>query len=255
MAEWLGAREGWGRVLGVTVYAAAMGYVEAAAVIYLRLLHGGVDPLTRVRVQPTTSLLSAEVGREVATIAMLAAVAALAGRGWAGRWGAFLLAFGTWDLAYYLFFAPLVGWPTSPLDWDVLFLIPLPWWGPVLAPALIAAAMVASGAVLLLREARGDVPALHWPLAALGIAGAALCLYAFMADAASAAGGGEAALRALRPTAFNWPLFLVGYAALAAGFLGTALAPSSAAGARGQASETTAAFSSQARPDSAPGMG
>ncbi len=252
MAGWLGGRDGWGRVLGVAVYAAAMGYVEAAAVIYLRLLHGGVDPMTRVHVEPAVSLLGAEVGREAATIAMLAAVAALAGRGWAGRWGAFLLAFGTWDLTYYLFFAPLAGWPTSPLDWDVLFLIPLPWWGPVLAPALIAAAMVVSGAALLLREARGDVPALRWPLAALGLAGAAACLYTFIADAASAAAGGEAALRALRPTAFNWPLFLAGYAALAAAFLGTALAPAAPPTAE-RAREGAPALA--ARPDGAAGMG
>ena len=26
------------------------------------------------------------------------------------------------------------GWPETVLDWDILFLLPLPWWGPVIAP-------------------------------------------------------------------------------------------------------------------------
>ena len=227
---WLRESDGWRRVGAVAVYAAAMGYFEAAAIIYLRVLHGGVDPVTRVPTQPPISLVTAEVGREAATMVMLAAVGLLAGRGWAGRWGAFLLAFGLWDLTYYLFLAALAGWPASPLDWDVLFLIPLPWWGPVLAPALIAAAMAASGALLVLRESVGDAPALVGRLVALGVVGAAVCLCVFMADALAAVAGGEPALGALQPTGFNWALFLVGYVALAWGLLGVAVAPSAASG-------------------------
>jgi hypothetical protein len=222
---WLRARAGWTRALAVALFATAMGYAEAATVIYIRLLHGGVDPMTRVRTEPPIPLGGAEWGREAATIAMLAAAAALAGRGWAGRWGAFLLAFGLWDLTYYAFFALLVGWPTSPLDWDILFLIPLPWWGPVLTPALIAASMVASGTLCLLREAAGDSPSLSVPMVLLVVVGAALCLYAFMADALAVAAGGVEALRGLRPTAFGWAPFALGYLILTAGFLGLALAP------------------------------
>ena len=155
---------------------------------------------------------------------MLLTFGALAGGRWAGRWGAFVLAFGVWDLTYYLFVALLVGWPASPLDWDVLFLIPLTWWGPVLAPSLIAAAMTLSGALLLLRESAADSPPLVTPLVALGVVGASLCLYVFMADALAALAAGES-LRPVRPTTFNWPLFLLGYAPLAASFLGSALAP------------------------------
>lgn len=225
------ARAGWARVLAVAAYAAAMGYVEAAAVIYIRLLVGGVDPVARAHTPPPIPLGVAEVGREAATIVMLAAVALLAGRGWAGRWGAFVLAFGVWDITYYGFLAALVGWPASVWDWDVLFLIPLPWWGPVLAPASIAAAMSVSGALLLLREARGEVAQVPRWAAAVGALGAALCLYVFMADALAALlAGGD--VRALRPTTFPWSLFLLGYVPLAAGLLGVALAPAPAASAQ-----------------------
>jgi hypothetical protein len=220
---WLHSREGWGRAAAVAVYAAAMGYAEAAAVIYIRLLHGGVDPMARALTQPIMSLVAAEVGREAATIVMLTAVAALAGRGWAGRCGSFLLAFGVWDLTYYVFLALLSGWPASPLDWDVLFLIPLPWWGPVLTPALIAAMMVVSGAVLLLREAAGDAPAFDARAVAIGAGGALVCLVAFMADAIASILVGEPPPRRPSPSGFNWMLYGVGYAALARGMLGSAL--------------------------------
>ena len=223
---WVRGRGGWGRVVAVALYAAAMGYAEAAAVIYIRLLHGGVDPVAREPAPPIMALVTAEVGREAATIVMLAAVAVLAGRGWVGRCGAFLLAFGVWDLTYYVFLALLSGWPASPLDWDVLFLIPLPWWGPVLAPALIAATMVASGAVLLLREATGEPPALDHRAVGIGAAGVAVCLVAFMADAIASLLVGEPPPRRPSASGFNWLLFAVGYAALARGLLGSALARS-----------------------------
>ncbi len=70
---------------------------------------------------------------------MLVAVGWLAGRGRAERWAYGLFAFGMWDIGYYIWLKVLVNWPATLLDWDVLFLIPLRWWGPVLAPVLIAA--------------------------------------------------------------------------------------------------------------------
>jgi hypothetical protein len=227
----------------LALYAAAMGYAEAAAVMYIRLLYGGVDPTARPPSSPAVSLTGAEVAREAATLVMLASVGWLAGRGWVGRAGAFLLAFGLWDLVYYPSFAVLAGWPTSALDWDVLFLIPLPWWGPVLAPALIAALMALSGAVLLLREASGDAPALDRRAIGIGAVGAVVCLYTFMANAIANVLIGEPAPRGPGPDAFNWLLFGVGYAALARGLLGGALAPSPR-----PAEDTNAAASDPASP-------
>src|SRR5205814_8206179 len=72
----------------------------------------------------------------------------------ARAFGAFLYVFGIWDIAYYAWLKLLLGWPTQWLEWDVLFLIPWPWLGPWLAPALVSLLFVAAGARLLSVTAR-----------------------------------------------------------------------------------------------------
>ena len=75
-----------------------------------------------------------ELWREASTLVMIATVGLLAGRTWRRRAGYGAIAFGTWDIFYYVFLHFISGWPRTFLDWDILFLLPLPWWGPVLAP-------------------------------------------------------------------------------------------------------------------------
>ena len=104
--------------------------------------------------QPKTLII--EIGREAATIVMLAAIA-LAVADNAGQWAAaFAIAFGTWDIAFYAFLKLLLDWPASLLTWDILFLIPIPWVGPVLAPVIVSASMIAAGLWHLRREASGE---------------------------------------------------------------------------------------------------
>ena len=107
-------------------------------------------------------------------------------------------------------------WPNSLLDWDLLFLIPLPWWGPVLAPVLIALLMIVWGTLASQFE-RPRPPSLsNWGVWVLNSMGVALALYVFMADAIRVAPGGVEALRNLLPTYFNWPLCGVALALMAA---------------------------------------
>jgi hypothetical protein len=121
-----------------------------------------------------------------------------------------------WDLAYYLFLRIVSGWPRSLFDWDVLFLIPLPWWGPVLAPALIALLMIIGGGLL------GEFDRPRQPLwpgrvgVGCGALGVLLALGVFMADAVRALPGGEPAVRDVLPVRFPWPLFLVAWGLMAA---------------------------------------
>lgn len=133
------------RLLVVSVYAISMARVESAVVVYLRVMIGRVVPYQADPLPISVGLGWIEVGREVATLLMLGTVGWLAGQTFHGRAGYALVAFGIWDIFYYIFLIPMSGWPVSLLDWDVLFLIPLPWWGPVLAPVLISLLLILGG--------------------------------------------------------------------------------------------------------------
>lgn len=208
--------ESWRRWWIVVAFALAMAWLEAAVVYYLRTLVGRLDPWQPDPLPVVGLIPPVELARELATLVMLAAVGALAGRDARTRLGYTMLAFGVWDIAYYACLKLITGWPRSLLDWDVLFLIPLPWWGPVLAPMLIAALMILWGTALTRSEAARPLalPAwLPWAACALGVA---LALYVFMADTLRVAHQGLDAVRAVLPQRFNWPLFLLAFALMSA---------------------------------------
>ena len=146
------------RVFWVVLYALAMAAVEAAVVVDLRELYcpaGFRFPILDFTGDPAVRRIGlVEVLREAATMLMLAAVAVLAGRTRWQRWALFLLSFGLWDLFYYAWLKVFLGWPASLMTWDLLFLIPVPWTGPVLAPCLVALALSGAAAALLRWEAR-----------------------------------------------------------------------------------------------------
>jgi hypothetical protein len=125
----------------VTVFSIAMGFLETAVVIYLRKLYypnGFAFPLSPI----DPSVAVTELWRELATIIMLISIGALAGRNRAERFGYFLYSFAVWDICYYLFLKVFINWPESLLTWDILFLIPVPWVGPVVAPVIVSATMI-----------------------------------------------------------------------------------------------------------------
>ena len=205
-----------GRWLVVVVFAVAMAWVEAAVVFYLRSLVGRIDPYQPNPMPEYAGLAFAEMVREAATLVMLLAVGWLAGTSNGRRMGYALLAFGVWDLFYYAFLKVLTGWPHSLFDWDILFLLPLPWWGPVLAPVCIAGLMIVWGTLATRGERQGQSVSCNWKSWSLNLVGVALALYVFMKDALRVAGAGEKALRELLPTRFNWLLFGVALALMAA---------------------------------------
>jgi hypothetical protein len=65
-------------------------------------------------------------------------VALLAGSTRRDSWAAFLWAFAFWDISYYAGLWATIRWPTSLLDLDVLFLIPVPWIAQVWFPRLVS---------------------------------------------------------------------------------------------------------------------
>jgi len=193
----------------VVVYAAAMAWVESAVVYYMRTMIDRIEPYQPMPLPVVGNMGFAEFVREAATMMMLLTVGVLAGRTWRSRLGYAALAFGVWDILYYVYLKVLCGWPHSLLDWDILFLLPLPWWGPVLAPVSIAAVLIAWGTLASQFEDQCLARPADWRSRALGFIGAGLALYVFMADAIHVADQGVDALRNLLPVRFNWPLFSV----------------------------------------------
>jgi hypothetical protein len=192
----------------VVAFAVAMAWLESATVYYLRTLVDRIQPYQPDPLPIQGLLGQVELVREAATLVMLLTVGILAGTTWRARWGYSAIAFGTWDILYYLFLRMMTGWPQSLFDWDVLFLIPLPWWGPVLAPVSIAILMIVWGTIVTEARDIGDAPAAvkrrAWTLNATGIA---LALYIFMTDSLHQLPRLKNGMAFLLPTQFNWLLF------------------------------------------------
>jgi hypothetical protein len=190
----------------VIAFAIAMAWVEAASVFYIRALVDRIQPYQADPLPINGALGNVELWREAATLVMIAAVGLLAGRTWRHRAGYAAVAFGTWDILYYVFLHVMSGWPRTLLDWDILFLLPLPWWGPVLAPVSIALVMILWGT--LTTQSRGGARGARWPWV-FGWTGIVLALAAFTIDSWRALPDGRDAVLHVLPTTFNWPLFCV----------------------------------------------
>jgi hypothetical protein len=210
----------------ILILIAAFAYIEAAIVVYLRHIYypeGFHFPLRR----HYDYILTIEVIREFSTLVILVTLSALfstapSARGLAplsqdnivSAWGLaplsrisekfwhgfgyFLYMFGLWDIFFYIWLKTTINWPVSIFDWDVLFLIPIPWLGPVIAPVSLSAIMIVIG-VLIIRlfekgysPLPGGVPAasragwvtfkpglIHWLMVLLGCG---FILYSFIND-------------------------------------------------------------------------
>jgi len=132
----------------VTLFSIAMGFMETVVVVYLRRIYypdGFHFPL----VPMDANLAIVEIMREAATIIMLLGIGYLAGKNTSQKFAWFIFSFAIWDICYYIFLKLLLNWPESFLSWDILFLIPVPWVGPVIAPCVISFTMLilASGII------------------------------------------------------------------------------------------------------------
>jgi hypothetical protein len=191
----------------VFVFAFAMAYMESAVVVYLqRALDVDPDHLFPLQNGNLVGNLAAiEVGREFATLVMLVAVGWFLGRQWVDRLAWTSVAFGVWDIGYYFWLWVFVGWPHSPLTWDVLFLIPLPWAGPVWAPIVVSVALIAFGLVAARRTGAGLIPQVGRARGTAAVTGGLFVVASFAANGPALLSGGL-------PGWFPWPAFVAGMA-------------------------------------------
>ncbi len=208
----------------IGVFAMAMGFLEAIVVVYLRQIYYpmGFDfPLTIL----SPSMYSIELLREAVTLVMLVTIGIIAGKNKLQKFSYFIYCFGVWDIFYYIGLKSLLNWPPSLLTWDILFLIPVPWVGPVLAPVICSLTMIFLAICLIYTQEKGYEVSLtyrEWSLISIG---ALIIFYSFIQDYTNIIieGGFLKNVWTLRtnenfnqlisefiPTCFNWIMFSAG---------------------------------------------
>lgn len=207
----------------VTLFAIAMGFLEAVVVVYLRVIYypDGFDfPLTMI--EPDIFLI--ELVRELTTLVMLICIGLLTAETRHGKFAGFLFAFGVWDIIYYLGLKLFLDWPESLFTWDILFLIPITWIGPVLAPIICALTMILVGALVGWFEARKVVVKFGKLAWILMILGSVIIFLSFIEDysrllinsevsiieGSRIKPGFNEAITSYVPEKFNWLIFSLG---------------------------------------------
>jgi hypothetical protein len=192
------------KLLLLTIFGLAMAYVEAAVVVYLReiIYPGGFAfPLKEISLR----LGAVEIAREAATLFMLLSISFIAERTRRGRFACFLFLFGLWDISYYVWLWVTMGWPDSILTWDVLFLIPFVWTGPVLAPVMVACLFAVAGLLYFASPGAAErvrISRLDWLLT---VVSAGIIFTAFVWNHAGVSSGHL-------PGRFPWEVFTAGLA-------------------------------------------
>lgn len=190
-------------LLYLTVWGVLFGYMEAAIVVYIRQIYypdGFSFPLVLIEPQ----ILLTELLREAATLLIIWTTVSLAYQRTQSRFGAFFLLFGIWDIFYYVFLKLLINWPQSFETWDILFLIPLPWVGPVWAPVLVSAGFIFFGLLILVLNAKNHFLAFDRKFILLESLAAFVIILSFILP-------GAAVIEQKVPSQFPIYLFLFGF--------------------------------------------
>lgn len=169
------------KILVVSIFAVAMALLETSVVIYLRelLYPGGFDfPLVLV----PQSIAITELLRELATLLMLVTIGILAGRKFSEGFAWFLYSFAVWDIFYYIFLKLLIGWPDSVFTWDILFLIPTTWTGPVISPLIVSATMIWLALIILFYSEKGKDTTIKTREWFIWISGSLILVLGFIMD-------------------------------------------------------------------------
>ncbi len=213
------------RWIWICVFAVAFAWVESSVVVYLREIYYAGSFNFPIAVEWDNGkyvsgyLTSIESIREAATIIMLAAVACLSGKNSWQKFCFFMIAFGVWDIFYYVWLYVMVGWPEGLMTWDILFLIPLPWTAPVIAPVLISIAMIAAGTLMIYFDERGAGLKFYWYDWLIEMGCGLIMIISFCWDWKNIVQLPDGAERSGIPNPFLWGLFLPVYILSAGWFI------------------------------------
>ncbi|MBN2753702.1 MAG: hypothetical protein JXR81_02420 [Candidatus Goldbacteria bacterium] len=187
----------------VILFSAAFGFLEAAVVVYLRELwypQGFAFPIKLL----SGRVIAAEYWREFATLIMIFSAACIAGKTRLQRFAYFMVIFGVWDIIFYASLKILLNWPASIMEYDLLFLLPVPWTGPVLAPVIISVSMITAGIIIIKSIDHGVKFYQTKIIWLLEITGGVMVFLSFIASAGDVTKG-------LYPSHFSWIIFSAGW--------------------------------------------
>jgi len=168
-------------IFWLTVFAVSMGFFESAIVIYLREIiypDGFAFPLQPVE----RGLATTEILREAFSLLMLLSVGILVGKSTTTRFAYFLYSFAIWDIFYYIFLKILINWPESLMTMDILFLLPVTWFGPVIAPVILSFLMILLALLILYFSARNEHVHLKAHELVMFITGSVIIIISFTQD-------------------------------------------------------------------------
>jgi hypothetical protein len=202
------------KIFWLTLFSIAMGFMEAAIVIYLRKIYypsGFAFPLVPIDLP----IAKVELFREFSTIIMLLAIGILSGNNAAEKFAGFIFSFGIWDIFYYVFLKIFLDWPESFFTADILFLIPFPWIGPVIAPCITSATMIALASSVFYFSNKSKIVNIKRNEWLLFITGSIVTIFSYMWNYLKAAAmiGPDFQMSGISsyvPGGFNWLMFLTG---------------------------------------------
>jgi hypothetical protein len=213
------------------IFAVSMGLLEAIVVVYIREIYypdGFQFPLKEL----PSRIIVIEFVREISTLLMLGTVAWISGKTILKRLSVFLFIFGIWDIMYYIGLKIFLCWAESLLTWDILFLIPITWVSPVLAPVLCSLLMIGMAFLLDFRMTNNNLQKLKINEFVLMLSGVAVIYYTFTVDFGMMIINGHylrkyftlaenreflEILTSWEPTHYNWIIFTLGIGLICAG--------------------------------------
>ncbi|MFC1566110.1 hypothetical protein ACFL4B_04130 [Candidatus Neomarinimicrobiota bacterium] len=191
------------RISSVIIFAIAMGILEAICVVYIRQIIFPPDGnITNIPI--TNFNFTIEAIREAMTIIILTTTSILAAYNVRTRLAMFFLAFGTWDILYYIGLRLFLQWPASIMDWDTLFLIPVAWYSPVLVPVLISFYFIFGSIFVVLYEGNGTKLKFSFWVVLLQLLAFIVWFYSFIINSATISENGYTNAE------YSWALFLLG---------------------------------------------
>ena len=199
------------KIFAIIIFSVAMAYLESAIVVYLRLLYYPDGFIFPIKIIPE-EIFIIELGRELATIFMLASIGFLSGKIFVERLSYFLLMFGVGDIFYYVWLKVFINWPASFLTDDLLFLIPVPWISPVLAPIIISIIFIVMSIILLTFQLKGGRIKKGWFVNISIVLGVILVLFSFIWNF-------QDRLNIISPVEFLWGVFSLGVFLIVLGFV------------------------------------